>query len=162
MTITLGERIPAAVLVTRDAAGQHDMVLPEALKGRTVVIFGVPAAFSGTCTSAHVPSFIRTKAKFMAKGVDEIICVSVNDSYVMQAWGGTTGANAAGITMAGDVDASFTTAIGMDYPAGFARGQARSDRYAMLVVDGVVKVLNKEDTNGACNIAAGEGLLEAM
>ena len=162
MTISLGDKIPSAVLVTRDAAGQHDMKLPEALMGRTVVIFGVPAAFSGTCTAAHVPSFIRTKAKLMAKGVNEIICVSVNDSYVMEAWGNSTGANAAGITMAGDVDASFTTAIGMDYAAGFARGAARSDRYAMLVVDGIVKVVNKEDNNGACNISAGETLLDAL
>ena len=162
MTITLGDKIPSAILVTRDATGQHDLKLPDALMGRTVVIFGVPAAFSGTCTASHVPSFIRTKPKLLAKGVDEIICVSVNDSYVMQAWGESTGANAAGITMAGDVDASFTTAIGMDYAAGFARGAARSSRYAMLVVDGIVKVINKEDTNGACNISAGETLLEAM
>ena len=162
MTISVGDRLPEATLHQMGENNPEAVSLGGKLKGRKVVIFGLPGAFTSTCTLAHVPSFIRTKAKLMAKGVNEIICVSVNDSYVMEAWGNSTGANAAGITMAGDVDASFTTAIGMDYAAGFARGAARSSRYAMLVVDGIVKVVNKEDNNGACNISAGETLLDAL
>ena len=84
-------------------------------KGRKVVIFAVPGAFTPTCHSAHVPSFVRTKDQFDAKGVDEIICVSANDPFVMKAWGEATGATAAGITMLGDADASFTKAMGMEF-----------------------------------------------
>ena len=90
------------------------MKLADKLKGRKVVIFGLPGAYTGTCSTAHVPSFIRTAQKFADKGVDEIICVSVNDPFVMKAWGEATGATAAGITMLGDADASFSKAIGLD------------------------------------------------
>ena len=162
MTIAVGDKVPDGVLVLRDGDGARDVALSARLAGRSVVIFGLPGAFTGTCSTAHVPSFIRTMPKFKAKGVDEIICVSVNDSHVMQAWGAVTGAAAAGITMASDSDASVTTALGLDYAAGFVRGAPRSKRYAMHVVDGVVKVLNVEDSTGACTISAGEGLLDSM
>lgn len=162
MTISAGDRLPAATLIERNNEGAKDVDLAQRLKGRTVVIFGLPGAFTGTCSTAHVPSFIRTRDKFAAKGVDEVICVSVNDSHVMKAWGEITGATKAGITMLSDCDASFTKAIGMDHAAAFVRGAPRSNRYAMLVVDGVVKVLNRETDNGTCSISAGESLLEAM
>ena len=88
--------------------------------------------------------------------------MSVNDAFVMKAWGDATGANAAGIVMASDPDASFTQALGLDFAAGFVRGAPRSLRYALLAVNGVVKVLNVEDNPGACSVSAGEGLLDAM
>lgn len=162
MAIAVGDKVPEGVLVVRDAAGVRDLPLPAALAGRSVVIFGLPGAYTGTCSTAHVPSFIRAMPQFKAKGVDEVICLSVNDSFVMKAWGEATGATAAGITMASDSDASVTKAFGLEFAAGFTRGAPRSRRYAMHVVDGVVKVLNVEENNGACSISAGEGLLEAM
>ena len=159
MAISVGARLPEAVLLAMGAEGPGQVELGPKLKGRKVVIFGLPGAFTGTCTSAHVPSFIRTKAGFDAKGVDEIICVAVNDPFVMKAWAEATGAAAAGITMLGDGDSSFTKAIGMEFDAPAIGFHARSRRYALYAEDGVVKVLNLEESPGACEISAGETLL---
>jgi glutaredoxin/glutathione-dependent peroxiredoxin len=159
MTISVGSRLPDATLLHIGANGPEAVPMAARLKGRKVVIFGLPGAYTGTCSTAHVPSFIRTKDQLMAKGVDEVICVSVNDPFVMKAWGEATGAAAAGITMLGDAESAFTTAVGMNFsapPVGFVN---RSKRYSLLAEDGVVKVLNVEDSPGACEISAGETLL---
>ncbi|WP_444453321.1 peroxiredoxin [Rhodobacter capsulatus] len=162
MTLTVGEKLPAATLLRIGANGPEAVDLAALTAGRKVVIFAVPGAYTGVCTTAHVPSFIRTKPKFDAKGVDEILCVSVNDPFVMAAWGEATGATAAGITMLADAEASFTKAIGMSFSAPPVGLIDRSARYAMLVEDGVVKVLNREESPGVCELSAGEGLLSAL
>ncbi|MEL6510235.1 MAG: peroxiredoxin [Pseudomonadota bacterium] len=162
MTISVGDTLPDATLVQLGADGPEGVSMAEKVKGRKVVIFAVPGAYTPTCHSAHVPSFIRTKDGFDAKGVDEIICVSVNDPFVMKAWGADTGAANAGITMLGDAESAFTKAIGMDFDAPPAGLVARSKRYAMLVEDGVVKLLNEEASPGECEVSAGEALLEAL
>jgi len=162
MTITVGDRLPAANLTRMGANGPESVDLSTRTKDRKVVIFAVPGAYTGVCTTAHVPSFIRTKAGFDAKGVDEIICVSVNDPFVMKAWGESTGATAAGITMLGDAESALTSAIGMEFSNPSAGLIRRSARYAMLVDDGVVKVLHKEESPGMCEISAGESLLAAI
>ena len=162
MTISVGDKIPASSLMVAGEAGVAEIAMEERLAGKSVVIFGLPGAYTGTCSTAHVPSFIRTIAGLKAKGVDEVICVSVNDVYVMRAWGEATGATAAGIVMASDPDASFTKALGLDFAAGFVRGAPRSKRYAIHVVDGVVKVLNLEEKPGICDISGGEAMLEAI
>ena len=133
--------------------------LAEKLKARRVVIFAVPGAFTPTCDAAHMPSFVRTAKAFRQKGIDEIICISVNDPYVMQIWGQQSGAADAGITMLADAGAEFTQAVGMAYskPAGGMIN--RSHRYAMLVENGVVTRLHLEASNGACEISGGEALL---
>ena len=159
MTISAGAKLPAATLYQMGANGPEGVALADRLKGRKVVIFGLPGAYTGTCTTAHVPSFMRSKAGFDAKGVDEIICLSVNDPFVMKAWGEATGATAAGITMLGDADASFTKAIGMEFSVPAIGLIDRSKRYALMAEDGVVKVLNLEENAGACEISAGETLL---
>ena len=92
MEISTGVTLPDATLLMKDADGIHSVSLADKMKGRKVIIFAVPGAFTPTCSSAHVPSFIRTKDAFAAKGVDEIICISVNDPHVMHAWGEATGA----------------------------------------------------------------------
>ena len=112
MTISAGQTLPEATLIRMGANGAEQVSISALTKGRKVVIFGVPGAFTPTCHSAHVPSFIRTKDGFAAKGVDEIICVSVNDPFVMKAWGEATGANAAGLSLLADADSSFTKALG--------------------------------------------------
>ena len=109
-----------------------------------------------------MPSFIRTKDQFAAKGVDEIICVSVNDPFVMKAWGEATGATEAGITMLSDAGSEFTTGIGMNFDAPPAGLMARSKRYAMLVEDGKVTLLQEEESPGVCDVSGGEGLLASM
>lgn len=162
MTISEGAKLPDATLLHIGATGPASVTLSEKLAGRNVVIFGLPGAYTGTCTTAHVPSFIRTADQFAAKGVDEIICVSVNDPFVMKAWGESTGATAAGITMLGDADASFTKAVGLAFtapPVGFFD---RSKRYALYAQDGVVKVLHVEESPGVCEASGGEALLAAL
>tara|TARA_B110000259_G_scaffold70655_1_gene83300 strand:- start:2261 stop:2746 length:486 start_codon:yes stop_codon:yes gene_type:complete len=161
MAIKQGDTLPDAIFTKIAAEGPEIVDLANKTAGRKVVIFAVPGAFTPTCNSAHVPSFIRTKDQFDAKGVDEIICISVNDPHVMKTWGETTGATEAGITMLADAQSLFTTGIGMEFsapPVGFF---ARSKRYAMLVNDGVVAIL-QEDAPGACDVSAGEGLLASM
>lgn len=162
MTITTGETLPDATLLQMGENGPEGVQLAPKLAGRKVIIFGLPGAYTGTCSTAHVPSFMRTMTDFKAKNVDEVICLSVNDPFVMQAWGEATGATAAGITMLGDGDGAFTKAIGMDFDAPPAGLFGRSKRYAMLIEDGVVRILNEEGSPGECEISAGETLLDAM
>lgn len=159
MTLSTGATLPDATLMHMGADGPEAVALSDKLKDRKVVIFGLPGAYTGTCTTSHVPSFIRTKDDFAAKGVDEIICVSVNDPFVMGAWGDSTGATAAGITMLGDADASFTKAVGMDFSAPPVGLIDRSKRYAMIVENGVVTAIGEEASPGECDLSAGEALL---
>ena len=159
MSISTGDKIPASSLVMMGDNGPEAVDLAAKLAGRKVVIFAVPGAFTPTCHSAHVPSFVRTKADFDANGVDEIICVSVNDPFVMQSWGEATGAAAAGITMLGDAEAAFTKAIGMELDASANGLGIRSKRYSMLVEDGVVKKLNLEAMPGKVEVSGGDTLL---
>ncbi|MES0862229.1 peroxiredoxin [Ruegeria sp. SCPT10] len=160
--ISTGDTLPDATLTQMGADGPEEVRISDKTNGRKVVIFAVPGAYTGTCTTAHVPSFIRTKDQFDAKGVDEVICISVNDPFVMHAWGESTGATAAGLTMLGDATSEFTKALGMDFDAPPVGLIARSKRYAMLVEDGKVVALNLEENPGVCEVSAGEALLDAI
>ncbi|MEP1587523.1 MAG: peroxiredoxin [Tateyamaria sp.] len=162
MAISQGDTIPDATLSFMGDEGPATLQLSEKTKGRKVVIFALPGAFTGTCTTAHVPSFIRTKDQFAGKGVDEIICLSVNDPFVMGAWGDSTGATAAGITMLGDPEAAFTKAMGREFSAPPAGLVDRSKRYAMVVDDGKITLLQEDESPGVCDVSAGEGMLSAM
>lgn len=162
MTISAGDTLPEATLIRLGESGPETVSIGELTKGRKVVIFAVPGAYTPTCSSAHVPSFIRTKAQFDAKGVDEIVCVSVNDPFVMKAWGEATGATSAGITMLADADSSFTKAMGLDFTAPPVGLFARSKRYALFADNGVVKTLHEEESPGTCEISGGESLLASI
>ena len=162
MTISVGDTLPDATLLVMGENGIEQVALAERLKGRKVVIFGLPGAYTGTCSTAHVPSYIRTFGQFMDKGVDEIICLSVNDPFVMSSWGKDTGATEAGITMLADADGAYADAIGMKFDAPVVGLLGRSMRYSMLVEDGVVTILNTGDVSGSCEISAGEAMLDQM
>ncbi|CTQ48919.1 peroxiredoxin [Jannaschia donghaensis] len=162
MAISTGDTLPDAQLIRMGADGPETVSLAEIGVGKTIAVFAVPGAYTPTCSSAHVPSFIRTKGAFAAKGVDTIVCVAVNDPFVMKAWGEATGATAAGLHMLADADGSFTKAIGMDFDAPPAGLIGRSQRYAMLVDDGTVKALHVEESPGVCETSAGESLLEEL
>lgn len=162
MTISQGDMLPDATLVQMGPDGPQPVQMADKLKGRKVVVFAVPGAYTPTCDSAHVPSFVRTKDQFDAKGVDEIICVSCNDPFVMAAWGESTGATAAGITMLADANSAFTKAIGMEFSAEPAGLISRSKRYAMLVDDGKVTLFQAEVQPGVCDMSGGEALLDNM
>lgn len=159
MTISTGDKLPDATLIRMGDQGPEHVSIKDKTDGRKVVIFAVPGAFTPTCHSAHVPSFIRTMEQYKSEGVDEIICISVNDPFVMKTWGEVTGATEAGITMLADPESVYTTSIGMNFDAAPVGFIGRSIRYAMLVDDGVVEILNMEEARGVCEATAGEGLL---
>jgi cytochrome c peroxidase len=161
MTISVGGRLPDAKLVTMTADGPAVVSLAERLAGRKVVLFALPGAFTGPCSTIHMPSFVRSADAIRARGVDEIICIAVNDPFALRAWGEATGAHAAGITLMGDADGSFTKALGMDFTAPQLGLIGRSNRYALVLDDGVIVTANI-DQPGECNISVGEALLEVM
>jgi glutaredoxin/glutathione-dependent peroxiredoxin len=159
--IAEGDTLPDAALLRIGPKGPETVALRERLKGRRVILFAVPGAYTPTCDSAHMPSFVRTADQLRARGVDEIICVSVNDAHVMRYWGQSTGAAEAGITLLADADAAFTTALGLAFSNAAAGMFNRSRRYAMLVEDGVVARLPLEQP-GVCEVSTGEAMLAAL
>ncbi|MDX1717809.1 MAG: peroxiredoxin [Anderseniella sp.] len=161
MTISVGDKMPEATFNVMTAEGPGQMTSAELFDGRKVVIFAVPGAFTPTCHMKHLPGFISNADALKAKGVDTIACVSVNDVFVMNAWAEQSGAKNK-ITFLADGSANFTKAIGMDLDAsGFGMG-IRSKRYAMLVDNGVVKVINEEDAPGKAEISSAEEILKAL
>lgn len=162
MMISEGKTLPGGTVLQIGADGPQAVAMAAKLKGRKVILFGLPGAYTGTCSTLHVPSFIRTKAGFDAKGVDEIICMSVNDPFVMKAWAAATGADKAGITFLADADGSFTKALGMQFSLPAIGLIDRSKRYALYAEDGVVKVLHAEPAGGGCDISGGESMLAAI
>ena len=161
MTLAVGERFPDATLARMGANGPELVQMGDVLKGRKVVVFGLPGAFTGPCSTIHMPSFVRTAGEFRARGVDEIACISVNDPFVLKAWGEATGATEAGITLLGDPDAVLTKALGMEFTAPPIGLYDRSNRYALLLEDGVITVANVDEP-ATCKISVGEELLAAM
>ena len=160
MTISVGDQLPAATLLVMGAEGPEEFDLGARTKGRRVAMFAVPGAFTPTCNDDHMPSFVGNSEALAEKGIEEVICISVNDPFVMNAWGQSTGAADAGITMLSDSDGSFTQAIGLAFSAGEFGIYGRSQRYSMLVDDGTVKVLNVEESPGVCEVSSGGELLK--
>ncbi|MGL4712652.1 MAG: peroxiredoxin [Shewanella sp.] len=139
--IAQGQTLPAATLgqLTKDGMVNHQVT--ELFAGKKVVLFAVPGAFTPTCSEAHLPGYVVLADEFKAKGVDLIACVAVNDAFVMKAWGEAQ--NASELMMLADGDASFTQGLGLEMDtAGF--GGVRSQRYAMIIDNGVVTLLNVE------------------
>ncbi|WP_144391702.1 peroxiredoxin [Pleionea sediminis] len=136
-----GDKLPAATFSLITKEGSSNPTTEELFSGKKVVLFAVPGAFTPTCSEAHLPGFVVNADKIKAKGVDTIICLSVNDSFVMKAWGEAS--NADDIMMLADGGGQFTKAIGLEMETGDFGG-LRSQRYSMIVDDGVVSKLNVE------------------
>ena len=162
MTLSTGDSLPDATLLAIGENGPEEVKLSDKTSGRKVVIFALPGAYTGTCTSAHVPSFIRTKDDFAAKGVDEIICLSVNDPFVMDTWSEATGAKAAGITMLADSASEFAKATGLNFTAPPVGFYDRLKRSAMIIDNGTVTALHIDENPGVCELSAGENLLAEL
>lgn len=163
MTIQIGDRLPEGTLaefVETETAGctlgPNTFQVADLVKGKTVAIFGLPGAFTPTCSAQHVPGFVQNAEAFKAKGVDEIWCISVNDAFVMGAWGRDQKAGGT-VRMMADGNAAFTKALGLDADFSKHGMGTRSQRYSMLVVDGVVKQLNVEQ--GGFEVSKAEALL---
>lgn len=161
MKLKVGDKLPDAKMSVMGSDGPEVVSLSDELAGRKTVVFALPGAFTGPCSTTHIPSFIRVMDQLKAKGIDEVYCIAVNDPFVLKAWGETTGATDAGIKMLGDADASFTKALEADFTAPPLGLHERSNRYAALVEDGVVTVLNVDEP-GVCDISTGERFVEAL
>lgn len=159
MAIQEGDRLPEATLHVMQDGRPTAVTTGELFGGRKVVLFAVPGAFTPTCSQAHLPGFVANADNIKAKGVDSIVCVAVNDAFVMDAWGADR--NADELVMAGDGNGEFTAAIGLEMDGrGFGLG-TRSERYAMIVDDGVVTKLAVE-APGAFEVSKAEAILEAL
>ena len=143
MTIKIGDRIPSVTLTEKQDGGPAPVTTDELFKGKKVVLFALPGAYTPTCSAKHVPGYVEHYGAFKAKGVDSILCLSVNDAFVMGAWGKEQGAGDK-VRMIADGNAEFSTAVGLTFDASKFGMGTRSQRYAMLVEDGVVKTLNVE------------------
>ena len=140
MSIHVGDKIPSVSLKTMGTDGPMDISTDDIFAGKKVVIFAVPGAFTPTCSAAHLPGFVVSVDDIKARGVDTVACMSVNDVFVMDAWGKSQ--NAEHILMLADGNAEFSKAMELELDAsGFGMG-TRSKRFAMIVNDGVVELLN--------------------
>jgi len=157
MTIKVGDTVPAATFMTMGANGPEPITTDQLLKGKTVAMFALPGAFTPTCSAKHVPGFKAHAAEFRAKGVDTIACVSVNDVFVMKAWGADQKVGD-DILMLADGNGEFTRAVGLQFDGSkFGMGE-RSQRYSMVIKDGVVKELNVEE-GGEFKVSSAEYML---
>lgn len=167
MAIKVGDRIPDGTLtelITEDrpgcTVGPNAFQVADLAKGKKIVIFGLPGAFTPTCSAKHVPSYVQNIDKLKAKGVDEVWCVAVNDAFVMGAWGKEQKADHK-VRMMADGSAVFTRALGLELDL-VARGMGvRSQRYAMLVDNGVVKALNVE-APGKFEVSDADSMLKQL
>ena len=144
MTIKVGDKIPSVTLQTKTADGIQSVSTDDLFKGKKVVLFAVPGAFTPTCSAKHLPGFVNNADQIKGKGVDEIACVSVNDAFVMDAWGASQSA-AGNVTMLADGSAKLAQALGLSLDLVEKGLGVRSQRYAMVVDDGKVSLLNVEE-----------------
>jgi peroxiredoxin len=160
MTIKVGDRIPSASLKHMTADGMQTISTDQLFKGKKVVLFALPGAFTPTCSAKHLPGFVQNAETIKAKGVDTIACLSVNDAFVMNAWGKDQKVGDK-VLMLADGNADFSKAVGLTMDGtGYGMG-TRAQRYAMVVQDGVVKALNVE-APGAFEVSSAESILKAL
>jgi peroxiredoxin len=160
MTISVGDRLPSTTLVKATPNGPEQVSSDEYFKGRKVALFSVPGAFTPTCSAKHLPGYLEKAEDLKAKGVDEIACTSVNDAFVMDAWGKSANAGDA-VTMLADGNGTFAEAVGLTMDGSkFGLGK-RGQRYSMVVNDGVVEQLNVE-APGEFNVSSAEHMLNEL
>jgi glutaredoxin/glutathione-dependent peroxiredoxin len=159
MTIQVGDQLPDVPLTVASADGPKPTTSREFFKGRRVALFAVPGAFTPTCSARHLPSYVEKAAELKGKGIDEIACISVNDPFVMAAWGQRDASEE--ITMLADGNGAFADAVGLAFDGSkFGMGH-RSQRYSMIVDDGVVEQLNVE-APGEYRASSAEHMLDQL
>lgn len=162
MTVKVGDQIPSVTLPHQVGDKVTQVDIAERIAGKKAVIFGMPGAYTSTCSAAHLPSLIRTADSFRAKGVEELIVIVANDVRVTEHWGRTSGATDAGITILADWNSELTKALGLEFSVPAIGFRDRTQRVALYCEDGVVKVVQMEEKVGACDLTTGESLLEAI
>jgi peroxiredoxin len=159
MTIKVGDRLPTTTMVKVTPEGPEQVTTTDFFASKRVALFAVPGAFTPTCSAQHLPGFVNQAAALKAKGVDEIACTSVNDVFVMKAWGQVNGTD--GITMLADGNADFAKAVELTMDGSKFGMGTRSQRYTMLVNDGVVEQLFVE-APGEFKVSSAEHLLATL
>lgn len=161
MSIKVGDKLPEATFTIMQDGGPKQVSTSELFAGKRVALFGVPGAFTPTCSEQHLPGFLGHAEALKAKGVDAVACTAVNDVFVLEAWAKERGADGV-ITMLADGSAAFAKALGLDADLGAFGLGTRSKRYAMIVEDGNVKYLAVEDSPPEHSKATAEKLLAAL
>jgi peroxiredoxin len=160
MTIKVGDKIPNVSVKTMNKDGMQTLSTDDIFKGKKVVLFALPGAFTPTCSAKHLPGFVTNAEALKAKGIDTIACLSVNDAFVMDAWGKSQNVGET-VLMLADGNADFSKAVGLTMDGtGYGMG-TRACRYAMVVDNGVVKTLNVE-APGAFEVSSAEAVLKAL
>lgn len=160
MAIKVGDKLPQATFTVMGSEGPRPLASDELFKGKTVALFAVPGAFTPTCSQRHLPGFKDRAADLKKKGVDAIACVSVNDVFVMAAWGKDQGVGD-DVLMLADGNGDFTKAVGLELDASRFGMGPRSQRYSMIVKDGVVSALNVEQ-GGEFRVSSADYMLEQL
>jgi glutaredoxin/glutathione-dependent peroxiredoxin len=160
MTIQVGDKLPSATLVKATENGPDQVSTDDFFAGRKVALFAVPGAFTPTCSAKHMPGYVDNAEALKAKGVDEIACVSVNDAFVMDAWGKASNAGDK-ITLLADGNGQFAKELGLEMDGSKFGMGTRSQRYSMVVNDGVVESLNVE-APGEFKVSSAEHLLGTL
>ena len=160
MTIEIGDKIPCATLKFIGADGVTNVEVSEYFSNKKIVLFSVPGAFTPTCSAKHLPGFVEYTSDILGKGIDEIICISVNDPFVMNAW--EKDQNSKGkVTLLADGNGEFTDALGLSFDgSGFGLGK-RGQRFAMIINNGVVSYLAIEEA-GAFDVSSAESILKVL
>ena len=161
MTIKVGDKFPSVMLKRLGANGMEDVNTDEVMRGKKVVLFAVPGAFTPTCHLKHLPGFIESAAEFKKLGIDTVACVAVNDPFVLAGWAETSGGKGK-VLFLSDGNAEFTKKIGMDFDGSGVGLGTRSKRYAALIENGVVKALNIEDSPGVAVESTAAKLLDRL
>ena len=160
MTINVGDKIPAATLKTMGSDGPEEMTTEDLFKGKTVALFAVPGAFTPTCSAKHLPGFVENAAAIEAKGADLIVCLSVNDAFVMSAWGKDQNVGDK-VTLVADGSADFTKAAGLEFDLSGKGLGLRCKRFSMVIDDGVITTLDI-DESGALETSSAENMLARL
>lgn len=160
MAIKVGDKIPSGTLHVMGSGGPQEVTTDELFGGKRVVLFAVPGAFTPTCSAKHLPGFVEKADEIRAKGVDAILCLSVNDPFVMGAWGEHQKVGDK-VQLVADGSGKLTEAMGLTFDLTERGLGKRSQRYSMLVEDGVVKVLNLEEA-GAFDVSSADAMLRAL
>jgi peroxiredoxin len=161
MTIAIGDRLPEATFRVMTQDGIKEVTTAELFKGKKVVLFAVPGAFTPTCHLKHLPGFIESADEFKQLGIDTVACIAVNDPFVLGAWEEKSGGKGK-VLFLSDGNAEFTKKIGMDFDGSGVGLGIRSKRYSMLVDNGVVKSLNIEETPGTADVSGADAMLKAL
>jgi peroxiredoxin len=160
MAIKVGDKVPSGTFTVMGGEGPKPMTTDELFKGKKVVLFAVPGAFTPTCHKNHLPSFVKNLAAIKAKGIDTVAVTGVNDVFVMSAWKKESGGD--GIEFLADGSAAWAKAVGITADLTERGLGVRSGRYSMVVEDGVVKSLNVEEAPGKADVSGGDNLLKSL